>query len=154
MILVKRPRAGHVILHSQMNSRFQLRASRARKLFAAVAVTALALLLVRPVCDAYAAQAAPGYAQDVSSVHHRSTAFPAGQGEDADGSCCARIADGALRVPFDLGPPVASGAEQPTAAGASAFPFFESRRAPYRVFARGALPPPRSYYAHSARILR
>lgn len=131
-----------------------MKAMRGKRLYSAVALSALALLLLRPVCDVYAAHAVHGHSQDAHSVHHHANASDSGQPGDTDGSCCARIADGALVTPFVLGPPVALGDDQPAASVAARAPTIGFGRAAHTRIAWGAIPPPRSYYARSARILR
>lgn len=136
-----------------MGARLEFRTIRARKLVSALAVTALALVLLRPVCDAYAAHSAHGRSQDAHAARLHSVGLDAGEAGDRSERCCTRIADAALVVPFDLSPPVATGAEQPTPAAARISPT-DSAHAVQMQIARGAIPPPHSYYARSARILR
>ena len=136
-----------------MGARREFRTIRARKLVSALAVTALALVLLRPVCDAYAAHAAHERSQDAHTARLHSIGLHAGEVGDTNERCCTRLADAALVVPSDLGPPVATGAEQPTLTAARISPI-DSAHAVQMQIARGAIPPSHSYYARSARILR
>jgi hypothetical protein len=137
-----------------MSGWLEMKAMRGKRLLSAVALSALALLLLRPVCDVYAAHALHGHSQDAHSAHHHAAVSGSGEAGGVDGSCCARIADGALVAPFVLAPPVALDADQAAAPGVAEVPPVDSGRAAHTRIAWGAIPPPRSYYARSARILR
>jgi hypothetical protein len=132
---------------------FSAHASRTRSVFLAAAFTALSLLLLTPVCDAFAAQAA--YPQSGSLVLHDEGVpeFPGSDGNHDSSGCCFTIEDSTLVKPADS---IASGEARdvwsvpdiPFARVAMTAPHFRPDPVP------GALPPPPSFYARSARIRR
>ena len=101
-----------------------------RRYVAIAALVAVSVLLLRPVCDALSLHSTPSQAAPMASMHH-----------DSDGSVSA-VASAAKGIALDAAP-VGAMLVVPV------FAFLS------RVAAPGAAaPPPRSYYARSARILR
>src|SRR3989338_3429876 len=105
---------------------------RMAALFLLLAVAALSVILLRPVCE--------------SAFQH------AQLGQQHSAACCESVEDGSQLDLAELAPP-APGAKPVSAA--FAYPVvgaaFMARAA---VAFTTALPPPRSYYSRSARILR
>jgi hypothetical protein len=117
------------------------------------AVLAALLLLLRPLCDVWAAGHVP--AEAASGVHSSALADTHG-GNPHDGEpCCASLGDTVLANPGDAGPIAAAGDTQTAIAVAASVPAryvaaaISSLRKP-----PGVPPPSLSYYARSARIQR
>jgi len=119
-----------------------------RRRTASVAVAALALLLLTPVCDAVAAQGA--YSHPGSTAAH-ATGHADGDGDHDSPGCCSTIEGSTLLNPanslIDGGPGEGWKAARPPFARA-----LEALRLPRRAAIRGAAPPLQSFYARSARI--
>lgn len=123
-----------------------------RAVVLALVFAALGFLSLRPFCDFAFAAAYSDHAQPVSAaaqgIHQ-----DRGTGETPSGTCCAGIKDGTLLKPAE---PLISWTPGGTL-GAMLFAF-----SGLLLFARSrnavrtplAVPPERSYYARSARILR
>ena len=119
----------------------------------ALAVSALALLLLRPICDfAFAAAGRGGTAPPVTMFEH-GVAGHADPAMPQSEACCASAADETLLKPAE--PLIAwlPDAQLGTAFFLlAALPLFAKSRTPARFCL--AAPPERSFYARSARILR
>ena len=119
----------------------------------ALAVSALALLLLRPICDfAFAAAGRGGTAPAVTMIEH-GVAGHADPAMPQSEACCTSAADETLLKSAE--PLIASLPDVPLGAAfflLAALPLFASSRTPARFCL--AAPPERSFYARSARILR
>lgn len=123
-----------------------------RAVVLAVVFAALGFLSLRPFCDFAFAAAYSDHAQPVSAaaqgIHQ-----DRGTGDTPSGTCCAGVKDGTLLKPAE---PLISWTTAGTP-GAALFAFtgllvFARSRTPARTLF--AVPPERSYYVRSARILR
>jgi hypothetical protein len=111
-----------------------------RRYVAIAAMAVLSVLLLRPACDVLALQSNGAHTASVALLHHdagASAAFHAG----SQGAITA-VASAARNITFDAAPIGA-------ALAVPVLVFFSRVAAP-----DAAAPPPRSYYARSARILR
>lgn len=119
----------------------------------AVILAALALLLLRPFCGLVSAgNGQSDVAGGVRAAGHVVAEHP-DPGDALSGTCCATIKDGTLVKPAE---PLVSWTAGGTL-GTAVFAFtglllFAPSRNPVRILL--AVPPQRSYYFRSARILR
>jgi len=134
-----------------------LRASRPilgvpRALLFALVFAALGFLSLRPFCELAFAGTHSEHAQAVSAAA-LGIQQDRGTGDTRSGTCCARIKDGTLVKPAE---PLISWTSGGTLGAAllaiAGLPLFAPSSNPAR--AHFAVPPERSYYARSARILR
>jgi len=127
--------------------------SGARALFLVLALAALSMLALRPICDVLVA--GPGNARGAAFVAQDADGHThAAHGSDGSAACCTSIGGGAPLAPLVLGPATGgSGAQLAFFAavfflvGTGFLPFGALRFA-------GAPPKTRPYHARSARILR
>ncbi|TAK88032.1 MAG: hypothetical protein EPO20_00940 [Betaproteobacteria bacterium] len=103
---------------------------RLAALFLLLAVTALSVVLLRPICEATFKHPAPG---------------------QHSAACCESVADGSQLNLADMAPP---GPSAKPIAASFAYPIPIAFLAPVAVMFTTALAPTRSYYSRSARILR
>ena len=120
----------------------------------ALAVVALGLLLLRPICDsAFTAAGHGGIATAITTMIGHTVAGHPDPAAPQSEVCCASVADETLLKPAE--PRIASLPDAPLGAAfflLAALPLFASSRTPARFCL--AAPPERSFYARSARILR
>lgn len=103
---------------------------RLAALFLLLAVTALSVILLRPVCEAAFGHPLPG---------------------QHSAACCEGLVDGSQLSLVDMAPP---GPTAKPIAASFAYPVPIPFMAPITVLFTTALAPTRSYYSRSARILR
>ena len=115
----------------------------------ALVFAALGLLSLRPFCGlAFATPGHSDYARAVTSAGQAAAEYP-GSGNMPSGTCCDSITDGTLVKSAD--PLISWTAGTTPFAFSGLVPFVQSRD-PVRIPL--AVPPERSYYVRSARILR
>jgi hypothetical protein len=118
-----------------------------------LAVLAALFLLLRPLCDVWAAGHA--HAEAGSAVQSSALEDTHGAGPHDGGSCCASLGNAILANPSDAGPiAAASDAHAAIAVGAWSPAAYVATAMPLLLKPSGVPPPSLSYYARSARILR
>lgn len=118
-----------------------------------LAVLAALLLLLRPLCDVWAAGHA--HADAGSAVQWSASADTHGANPHDGEQCCASLGDAVLAIPGDTGPFTTAGDAQAAIAAFAWIPAHYVTTAMPRLHRPPAVPPPSlSYYARTARIQR
>ena len=149
---------GQLILrHAARSPRGSLRrrvGKSARALFVVLALAALSVLALRPICDVLVT--GPGNARDAEFVAQDADGHThAAHGSDHSAACCSSIGDGAILKAPDLSAAIGAGGMQPVLFAALSFLLFGARFLPLGALRfAGAPPETRPYHARSARIQR
>ncbi len=149
---------GQLILrHAARSPRGSLRrrvGKSARALFVVLALAALSVLALRPICDVLLTASGNSEAA-ASAVHDVDGHAQAAHGSDRSPACCSSIGDGAVLKAPDLSAAIGAGGMQPVLFAALSFLLFGARFLPLGALRfAGAPPETRPYHARSARIQR